>query len=47
MADGDYGQMLVSRCPFSASEVHDISQANREPRRAIETEVCNEAGSFA
>ena len=38
-ADGDYGQMLVSRCPFNATEVHDITHADREPRRAIETEV--------
>jgi len=45
-ADGDYGQMLVSRWPLKASEVHDISHANREPRRAIETEVCADAGSF-
>jgi endonuclease/exonuclease/phosphatase family metal-dependent hydrolase len=37
--DGDYGQMLVSRCPFVATEVHDITHADREPRRAIETEV--------
>ena len=38
-ADGDYGQMLVSRCPFNAIEVHDITHADREPRRAIEAEV--------
>ncbi len=38
-ADGDYGQMLLSRCPFDRSEVHDITHGNREPRRAIETEV--------
>ena len=38
-ADGDYGQMLVSRCPFNATEIHDITHADREPRRAIETEV--------
>jgi endonuclease/exonuclease/phosphatase family metal-dependent hydrolase len=38
-ADGDYGQMLVSRCPFDATEIHDITHAGREPRRAIETEV--------
>lgn len=45
-ADGDYGQMLVSRWPLRGTEVHDISHANREPRRAIETEVCSDAGSF-
>ena len=45
-ADGDYGQMLVSRCPFNATEVHDITHADREPRRAIETEVqCGAASS--
>jgi endonuclease/exonuclease/phosphatase family metal-dependent hydrolase len=38
-ADGDYGQMLVSRWPFGTTEVHDITHTNREPRRAIETEV--------
>jgi endonuclease/exonuclease/phosphatase family metal-dependent hydrolase len=38
-ADGDYGQMLVSRCPFIAAQIHDITHADREPRRAIETEV--------
>jgi endonuclease/exonuclease/phosphatase family metal-dependent hydrolase len=44
-ADGDYGQMLVSRCPFNATEVHDITHANREPRRAIETEVYHGHGT--
>lgn len=38
-ADGDYGQMLASRCPFNGTQVHDITHADREPRRAIETEV--------
>ena len=38
-ADGDYGQMLASRCPFNGTHVHDITHADREPRRAIETEV--------
>lgn len=38
-ADGDYGQMLVSRWPFDATEIHDITHADREPRRAIETDV--------
>jgi endonuclease/exonuclease/phosphatase family metal-dependent hydrolase len=38
-ADGDYGQMLVSRWPMSGSEVHDITHGRREPRRAIETTV--------
>jgi endonuclease/exonuclease/phosphatase family metal-dependent hydrolase len=38
-ADGDYGQMLIGRCPFDGTTVHDISHADREPRRAIETEL--------
>jgi endonuclease/exonuclease/phosphatase family metal-dependent hydrolase len=45
-ADGDYGQMLVSRWPLRASAVHDISHANREPRRAIETEVSTDTGTI-
>ena len=45
-ADGDYGQMVVSRWPLGATEVHDISHAKREPRRAIETEVRTERGTF-
>ena len=45
-ADGDYGQMVVSRWPFGATEVHDISHAKREPRRAIETQVRTECGTF-
>jgi endonuclease/exonuclease/phosphatase family metal-dependent hydrolase len=43
-ADGDYGQMLVSRWPLRTVEVHDISHGNREPRRAIEAEVTTAAG---
>jgi endonuclease/exonuclease/phosphatase family metal-dependent hydrolase len=38
-ADGDYGQMLASRCPFNGTQVHDITHADREPRRAIETDL--------
>ena len=34
-ADGEYGQMLVSRWPLENAEVHDISFPEREPRRAI------------
>ena len=37
-ADGDYGQMLVSRWPLTGTEVHDITHGEREPRRAIETD---------
>lgn len=35
-ADGDYGQMLLSRWPFVSSKIHDISLPGYEPRRAIE-----------
>jgi endonuclease/exonuclease/phosphatase family metal-dependent hydrolase len=43
-ADGDYGQLLISRWPITASEVHDISYPEREPRRAIKAEVDTPAG---
>jgi endonuclease/exonuclease/phosphatase family metal-dependent hydrolase len=43
-ADGDYGQMLVSRWPFVGSTIHDISHATREPRRAIESLIETPAG---
>jgi endonuclease/exonuclease/phosphatase family metal-dependent hydrolase len=45
-ADGDYGQIVVSRWPLSGMEVHDITHADREPRRAIETTVHAGNGSF-
>jgi endonuclease/exonuclease/phosphatase family metal-dependent hydrolase len=38
-ADGDYGQMLMSRWPLVVSEIHDISFPEREPRRAIKVET--------
>lgn len=38
-ADGHYGQMLVSRFPLEAPQVHDISVAGLEPRRAIAARV--------
>jgi endonuclease/exonuclease/phosphatase family metal-dependent hydrolase len=38
-ADGEYGQMLISRWPLNDVEVHDISCPEREPRRAIRAEV--------
>jgi endonuclease/exonuclease/phosphatase family metal-dependent hydrolase len=44
--DGDYGQMVISRWPFGTTEIHDISHSNREPRRAIETEIRAENGPF-
>jgi endonuclease/exonuclease/phosphatase family metal-dependent hydrolase len=34
-ADGDYGQMLISRWPMNNTVVHDLSHPEREPRRAI------------
>jgi len=37
--DGDYGQMLISRWPIVASEIHDISYPEREPRRAVRAEI--------
>ena len=45
-ADGDYGQMLMSRWPVSGTEIHDLTHRNREPRRAIETEVHTAGGDF-
>ncbi len=38
-ADGDYGQMLISRFPLAGHEIRDISFGEREPRRAIRAEV--------
>jgi endonuclease/exonuclease/phosphatase family metal-dependent hydrolase len=45
-ADGDYGQILISRWPIEAIQIHDISVPGREPRRAIEAEVHAEAGKL-
>jgi endonuclease/exonuclease/phosphatase family metal-dependent hydrolase len=45
-ADGEYGQMVVSRWPFSSTQVHDITHAKREPRRAIEVEIAAPGGTF-
>ena len=38
-ADGDYGQILISRWPLADIRIHDISVEKREPRRAIEAVV--------
>ena len=38
-ADGDYGQVLISRWPLSDIRIHDISVEKREPRRVVEAEV--------
>jgi endonuclease/exonuclease/phosphatase family metal-dependent hydrolase len=43
-ADGEYGQMLISRWPIAANEVRDISWPEREPRRAIRAEIDTPAG---
>ena len=43
-ADGDYGQMLISRWPLDATEIHDISHPEREPRRVITTEIATPQG---
>jgi endonuclease/exonuclease/phosphatase family metal-dependent hydrolase len=43
-ADGDYGQALFSRWPIRSSEVRDISFPEREPRRAIRSEIDTPAG---
>lgn len=43
-ADGEYGQALFSRWPLQKSEVRDISYQEREPRRAIRTEIQTPAG---
>ena len=45
-ADGDYGQMVIGRCPFGQTSIHDISHSTREPRRAIETMVHLPAGTL-
>lgn len=37
--DGDYGQILLSRWTIEASEIHDISFKELEPRRAISADV--------
>ena len=45
-ADGDYGQMLISRWPLTSHSVHDLSFQEREPRRAISTEIATPSGSL-
>src|SRR5262249_42006925 len=44
-ADGDYGQMVISRWPLQAVQIHDITVAQREPRRAIQADVIAPAGT--
>ena len=43
-ADGDYGQMLISRWPMGDTEIHDMSYPEREPRRAIATRIATPHG---
>lgn len=38
-ADGHYGQILASRFPLDAPEIHDISVSGREPRKVITARV--------
>ena len=38
-ADGSYGQTLISRWPMHDTQIHDISYGEREPRRAIRTQI--------
>ncbi|HET9716741.1 MAG TPA: endonuclease/exonuclease/phosphatase family protein [Pseudolabrys sp.] len=42
--DGEYGQMLISRFPITAHQVHDISFREREPRRAIRADIRTPTG---
>lgn len=37
--DGEYGQTLISRWPMRSTEIRDISYREREPRRAIKTDI--------
>jgi endonuclease/exonuclease/phosphatase family metal-dependent hydrolase len=43
-ADGDYGQALISRWPMLNTEIHDLSYPEREPRRAICSDIQTPAG---
>lgn len=43
-ADGDYGQMLISRFPVGQQQIHDISFGEHEPRRAIRAEIATPFG---
>ncbi|MET0221744.1 MAG: endonuclease/exonuclease/phosphatase family protein [Tardiphaga sp.] len=46
-ADGDYGQMLISRSPWAhVPVIHDISYREREPRRAIVADITTALGSL-
>ena len=43
-ADGDYGQMLISRWPLNDTVIHDLSHPEREPRRAIASIIATPHG---
>ena len=43
-ADGEYGQMLISRWPIATSDVHDLSYPDCEPRRAVKAEIATPLG---
>lgn len=43
-ADGDYGQSLISRWAMRNTEIHDLSYPEREPRRAICTDIDTPSG---
>ncbi len=45
-ADGDYGQMLISRWPMSDTIIHDLSHPEREPRRAIASMIATPHGTL-
>lgn len=44
--DGDYGQALFSRWPLTSASVHDISYPEREPRRAILSDIAAPFGTI-
>lgn len=44
--DGEYGQIVLSRWPLGTTQIHDITHAKREPRRAIETEILAPGGTL-
>jgi len=45
-ADGEYGQLLVSRWPMFDTRVRDISYGEREPRRAISSRIETPLGNL-
>ena len=45
-ADGDYGQMLISRWPMNDTVIHDLSHPEREPRRAIASMIATPHGAL-